>query len=314
MVAFGCFLISSVPGVEPKNFGVTFSTKAVEELGLDWQETYLAILEDLEIKNLRIPVYWPEVESEEGVFDFSRVDWMLEEAEKNNVEVILVVGRRLPRWPECHQPEWLENYELRIKNQELLDYINTTIKRYDDSSIVWAWQVENEPFLWFFGECPDLDKEFLDEEIALVRSLTSKPIILTDSGEFGDWFRAYKRADIFGSTLYRTVWRKNTGQITYPLPSAFYRLRLGLMNVFYKEKPVFVCELQAEPWGSKHVAQMSLEEQYQSMSPEKFGEMMEYIKGTGFDTFYLWGVEWWYWLKTEKGEPEMWELVKENIK
>jgi len=312
VVFFGSFLLARVPRVEIKNFGVTFSKIYAEELGLDWKKAYLSIFKDLKITKIRIPVYWPEVESEEGRFDFSSIDWMLEVGEQYNAEIILAVGRKLPRWPECHQPEWLKNYELGIKNQELLDYIKATVKRYDDREIVWAWQVENEPFL-NFGECENYDKYFVDEEIFLARSLTDKPIIVTDGGEFGDWIRAYERADIFGSTMYRHIYDKRVGEFTYPLPSLFFRLKRGLVELFYDKKPSFVIELQSEPWGSVSITEMNLEKQYELFGPERFNDMMKYIKGSGFDTFYFWGIEWWYMLK-EQGYPEMWELALDVIK
>lgn len=307
------FLLKRVPVAEVKSFGVTFSKIQAERLGLDWQEAYLAILNDLEIKKIRIPVYWQEVEAQKDAFNFVSIDWMVEKAEEHEAEIILAVGRKLPRWPECHEPEWVQSQNANLKSQKLLDYIKKTIERYDTHPAVWAWQVENEPFLRF-GECPHSEiKKNLDEEIALVRFLSDKPIIITDGGEFGDWFRAYKRADIFGSTMYRHVYGEWFGEITYPIPSFFFRLKHGLVELFYDKKPSLVIELQAEPWGDKLIEETDIDEQLRLFGPERFGEMMEYIKGTGFDTFYLWGAEWWYLLK-EKGHPEMWEAVKDMIK
>ena len=31
----------------------------------------------------------------------------------------------------------------------------------------------------------------------------------------------------------------------------------------------------------------------------------------GFSEAYLWGVEWWYWLKETKGEPAVWDTARE---
>ncbi len=31
--------------------------------------------------------------------------------------------------------------------------------------MIWAWQIENEPFLNMFGECPPFDKEFFEKEV-----------------------------------------------------------------------------------------------------------------------------------------------------
>ena len=91
---------------EPNFFGVTFSTKFCREIGLDWREVYLAILDDLEVKEIRLPIYWDEIEKTPGVFDFTDYDYIISEGQKRGVNFIVNIGWRLPRWPECHSPEW----------------------------------------------------------------------------------------------------------------------------------------------------------------------------------------------------------------
>jgi hypothetical protein len=308
-------LISSAPPRKPELFGVTFSKPFAEKFGVDWRENYLAIFEDLGIRDIRIPAYWNDVEPEKGKWNFNDIDWQIEKANEYGAKVILAVGRKLPRWPECHEPEWVESYEIgtrKFTSPDLVEYIRKVVERYKDNPAIWAWQVENEPFLPF-GECPLLGGDVLDEEIALVRVLSDKPIIVTDSGEFGRWFSAAKRADIFGSTLYRHVYTKSIGHFTYPLPPSFFRLKQGLVKLFYGDKPMIVVELQAEPWLPKMLYETSPEEQFKHFGPERFKKMLEYIRGSGFDTFYFWGVEWWWWLKTQN-KPEMWNLAKEAIR
>ena len=85
----------------PAQIGVTFSTKYAKELGLDWKAAYLATLDDLGVRKFRIPVYWDEAEPERGRYAWDEVDWMLDEAAKRGADVILAVGRKTPRWPEC---------------------------------------------------------------------------------------------------------------------------------------------------------------------------------------------------------------------
>jgi len=303
--------ISSVPPREPKIFGVTFSKFFAENFGLDWKKTYEAIFNDLGIREVRIPVYWSEIEPEKDQWNFDDIDWQLKKAQEYNAKVILAIGRKLPRWPECHEPVWVQNQSLNLKSQNLLEYIRKVVERYGDNPAVWAWQVENEPFLPF-GECHLLGKEILDEEISTVKNISSKPIIITDSGEFGIWLPAAKRANIFGSTLYRYVYNEFFGYITYPLPPSFFRLKQGLLKLFLGQKPTIVTELQAEPWMTKMLYETSVEEQYKHFNPDRFKLILRYIKGTGFDTFYFWGVEWWWWLK-QNGHPEMWNLAKETI-
>ena len=72
------------------NFGVTFSNYYAMELGLDWKAAYLATLDDLGVKNLRLAAYWSEIEPENDAFNFDSLDFEINEAEKRNAKVILV--------------------------------------------------------------------------------------------------------------------------------------------------------------------------------------------------------------------------------
>ena len=89
-------------------YGVSFSRFHADELGLDWKETYLAILDELGVKNLRFSAHWPITEPERDKYNFAELDFQFKEAEKRNASVILAVGHRLPGWPECHTPKWVE--------------------------------------------------------------------------------------------------------------------------------------------------------------------------------------------------------------
>ena len=46
------------------------------------------------------------------------------------------------------------------------------------------------------------------------------------------------------------------------------------------------------------------------MDLERFQKNIKFAKKTGLDEFYLWGAEWWYWLKTKHDKPEIWEEAK----
>jgi len=290
-------------------WGVTYSAYFVKKLGLDWQKVYLEILDDLKFKKFRLIAYWPEIEPQENVYDFSDLDWQINQAASRSAKIILAIGRKLPRWPECHEPSWAQNQKLKIKNQKLLEYIEKTVNYYKNNSVIIAWEVENEPFLEF-GECPVLDVKLLDEEIALVRRLDNRPVIITDSGELSMWIRAAKRADIFGTTLYRWVWHKWLGTYQYPIPPAFFRAKERIVRLFVgQQKPFIVIELQAEPWHKKQIYERPLEEQLESLNFTEFKGIIDYAKKTGFSEYYLWGAEWWYYLK-QNGHPEYWNYVK----
>ena len=312
IIVFCYFFIGKAKPAEKIDFGVTFSKIQSGELSLNWKEVYLAILDDLNIKRIRLIAYWQEVEPIEGNFDFEDLDWQIEKAEKRGIEIILAVGRRLPRWPECHVPDWAENLLEKEQQEKVLVVISEVIRHYKDSEAIKFWQIENEPFLRTFGECPKLDKKFLEKEIALVRKLDStRKIILTESGEFSTWIGAARRGDILGTTLYRTVWAKYfRTYIHYPIPAIFYQRKTALIKKFFDIDKVIVIELQAEPWGPDQNWKISLDEQFKSMNPDEFRKIIDYTKRAGFSEAYLWGAEWWYWLKEKHGDNSMWEDAK----
>lgn len=291
------------------NYGITFSKTEAENYDLNWKEAYLASLYELNVKNIRIPVYWQEVESNKDEYDFSDYDWQVQEAAKKDAQVILVVGRRVPRWPECHIPVWAKNMEETEQQKEILNEIEAIVNHFKIYDNVWAWQVENEAFLHSFGECPELDADFLDKEVSLVHSLDDRPIIMTSSGELSIWVDAAKKGDIFGTSIYRVVYTRYFGELRYPIPPSFFLAKAGLVRLFSNIKKIITIEAQAEPWGDKSVKSMTTEEQNRLMGIDQFRDNIEYFKKVGFGDIYLWGAEWWYWRK-KSGDNSLWEEAK----
>lgn len=307
------FFIGEALKAEENVFGVTFSPKYAQKLGLNWQETYLALLDELEVKKLRIVLHWDLLEPQRGEYNFDDTDWMLDEAEKRGAGIILIAGMKTPRWPECHIPLWAVDIGKEKQQEAILEEIEKVILRYKDRENITHWQVENEPSLRF-GECPWYDKEFFLKEVELVRRLDPKrPILVTESGELSFWFGAAKTGDVVGTTMYRQTWWHRAGglYIKYPLPPVHYWRKAQLIKWFFG-KEVICVELQAEPWGPVPVYHgLSLEEQEKSMNLKKFRENIEYAKRTGLRTFYLWGAEWWFWLKVKHNNPDIWNEARE---
>lgn len=316
-VALFAYLFLGSPEVSSSiTWGVNFSHTQALDQGLDWQETYLAILDDLGVRDVRIPIYWDELEAEQGQYDFSNWDWQIEQLARRDGRVILAIGFKLPRWPECRFPSWLESEQSIDRDKRLFQMIRTVVAHYRDNPTVIAWQVENEPLLTF-GICPEADPGLLDAEIELVRRLDpSRPIIITDTGEFSFWIEAGKRADILGSTLYRIIHDPTLGFVEYNFinPTSYAR-KARILHLWRPDVKVIVTELQAEPWVLHlPIASRSLEEQNISMNPEQFRDNIDFARRTGFDTFYLWGAEWWYWMKTTQGQDEIWEEARPLFK
>ena len=132
-------------------------------------------------------------------------------------------------------------------------------------------------------------------------------ILITDSGELTTWRKSYPLGDWFGTTLYRTVWSPIFSQIDYPIPPIFYKLKMQIIKALVKNyitKNIIV-ELQAEPWATAkaHISKMPIDEQIKLFPVKKLQSNVEYARQTGFEEIYLWGVEWWYWMKAQ-GHPE----------
>ncbi len=304
----GYLFIGQAPQPEKINWGVNFSQKQAESLGLDWQETYSALISELGAKKIKIATYWDLLEPKKDEYIFEDLDQQVKEAEDSGVEILLAIGMKTPRWPECHIPEWAKPLNKEEQQKEVLELIEKIVSRYQESETINIWQVENEPF-FPFGDCPWVDEEFLEEEINLVKSLDLKnrQVLISDSGEGSFWFAAAKMGDIVGSTMYKKVWFRQLGfYIHYPLPPVFYWRKANLIDKLF-DKEVICVELQAEPWGPKLIQDISLTEQEKTMNLETFKENIEFAKKTGLDTFYLWGGEWWYWLKEKEQKPEIWQ-------
>lgn len=296
------------------DYGVSFSKVYAESLGLDWKEVYLEMLQDLNPKYVRITAPWNYVEPEKGKFSFSEIDWQMNEALKNGTKVTLVVGQKTPRWPECHTPSWV--IEEGITKEKVFIYIEEVVKRYKDHPALEIWQVENEPFINFkFGECTNYHSEWVEEEIILVKSLDSAhKIIITDSGELSTWNKSINASDFFGTTIYRVIALKNGKYFSYDwvLPPVFYKFKALFLGRSLDS--IYVSELQAEPWFiNGNQTSIPLEEQEKSMNIKRLEKNLDFVTHIGVSRAYLWGVEWWYWMKTEKNNSLYWDMVKEYI-
>ncbi len=319
IVFSGIFVwLADIPEPTPEDivYGATFSKFRADELRIDWKKTYSALLEDLGIKKLRLVAHWQMIEPVENQFNFEELDYQIQRAEENNVKVTLAVGRRLPSWPECHEPDWIQHYGLEDQKGHIRNYITEVVERYKDSPAIERWQVENEPFIIGFaiGQCGELDIGFLEEEVELVHELDpAHPVLLTASGELGFWDNTWRRADVFGTTLYRTVWNRDLNSfITYPTTPGFFRAKRKLTQLTTgQDKPAVLAELAAEPWVIQAVVDTPLEEQLKRMNIDILKETIQFASRTGFEEQYLWGAEWWYYLKEVHGQDDVWQYMKQ---
>ncbi len=287
--------------------GASFSTHYTEYLGLDVSETYEALLQDFDqLERLRIPVYWDEIEQDRGEYDLDTIDYLMDRAAEEGIDVTLVVGMKVPRWPECFIPHWAGKVDNSTYKAGFFSMIETVVERYRDHPALDRWQVENEPF-FPFGDCPTPDVDRFEQTVRFVRLLDPEhQIQSTTSGEQSLWFLKTWNLDVLGVSLYREVWNKTLGAFVFPHSPMVYTVQRILSEPFVDM--VIISELQMEPWIPEDIEDIdeSTEDLYALFPVEDMEANLAFAKQIGADEIYLWGVEWWYYMK-EQGESRLWD-------
>lgn len=319
LIIIGIFILSKLPQHTNQEIGFTYSPRYATSFGLNPRTAYTDLLNELKPDTVRLPIYWDEVELVPGEYDFTETDFYIKEAQKRDISVIPVLGYKQPRWPECFEPQWTKELTPDEKTNRIYKLVEkevTSLKKY--SNII-AWQVENEPFL-SFGNCEKVTSQTtarLKKEIDKVRNQDSRPILITDSGELSTWRKSIPLSDWFGTTVYRTVWNPYIGFADYPIPPIFYNLKYNLIKSLFPNNTVkpIVSELQAEPWQQANIdlVNIPIEEQAELFTAEDISKNIGFAKEIDFDKVYLWGVEWWYFMKTH-GHPEYMETAQKAFR
>lgn len=317
MYGIGQWYVSTRSG-EYTRFGVSFIPAYAEYLGVDPQETFAAIVDDLGIKRMRLVSYWNRIERTPGVYDFSELDWQFQQAKLRNVDITLAIGLRQPRWPECHAPDWAASLSENEKNSRLQEFIAAVVHRYKYSPTLVSYQLENEFHLDSFGECGDHDRERLVNEFKLVREIDpDTPIVLSRSNNLvPSWPVGEPRADIIGAAVYKRNWEETYTKryFEYPVPSWYYSSLAGAAKLT-TGRDSFIHELQAEPWlpPQYDMRTAPTEEMYKSFNPEMVDSRIDFALKTGLKPIDLWGAEWWYYMKEVRDEPAVWQAIQDKL-
>lgn len=285
-------------------YGFTFSSLYAASLGVPEGVVLSAALEDFSPAFVRLPLYWSMVELEEGIFSWEISDALVARIREAGADVHMVIGAKVPRWPECFIPQWVDVRDREVFERALLAYIDAAVTRYAD--VVDVWQVENEPF-FAFGDCPSPDVLFLQKEIARVRYLDpSAKIQVTVSGEQEVWGSVAPFADRIGVSMYRSVHSELFGFLSSPLSPFWYTvMRIPLLFTH----DVVISELQMEPWFTIHPRYIDAATAASLFTSQDAMNNLAYAHATGFNEVSFWGVEWWYYLR-EQGYPALWDTMK----
>ncbi len=299
---------------DPVKLGVSYSTKYAAELDINYREGFSALIDDMGVENFRLMSYWDLHEPENNQYKWDRLDWYFEEAEAKGVSISLATGQRQPRWPECHIPDWTRQLDDEQYTMELLEYLETVANRYKDSPALKEYQLENEWANNLFGECPIKDRDRLTSEYSSLKQADpERDVVINVSNQSGIPVIG-PIGDRVGFSIYRDAYTEVLGKPLrwsfWYVPSFWHSIRAGLIERFHGRE-TFIHELQTEPWGPDITANLTLEQQNETMNAEKIPFMVDYAKSTGMKEIYLWGGEWWYWRLTEFDDRELWDSVKQ---
>jgi hypothetical protein len=299
--------------------GTTFIPDYAESFGLDPHQTLEAIFSDLNIKHVRLVSYWSDIEPKAGTYDFSKLDWQFKLANKYGAKVSLAVGLRQPRWPECHEPNWItiDSYHPLVWQPQLNAYMKAVIAHYKNNPALESYQLENEFFMKVFGECKDFSRDRLVSEFNMVKKADpTHPILISRSNNWVGIPIGKPTPDQFTVSVYKRVWDATITKryFEYPQPAWTYAALAGSEELL-SGKNMQIHELQSEPWPpNNHILQETpLKEQFKSMNAKRMKDRVAYAKGTGMRTIDLWGAEWWYWLKVKNDDPSVWNVVKSEV-
>jgi hypothetical protein len=299
--------------VSPKHYGVSFSIKQCRNFGLDAQETLDWLLKDAGFRRFRLMSYWNEMEKVAGEYDFSHLDDQVNRIAKHHGVISLCLGARQPRWPENHWPEWAWKLPKAERDLALLNFVAAVVRRYKHEPAIHSYQLENEALLQAFGERPEVDRGRLRREYELVKTIDpERPIIMTTSTSWGIPFRQ-PIPDIVGFSYYQMLYSAERRRYTTAFHNTLlHKTRAACIRLLHT-KPVFVHELQLEPWGPTAIWKMPPEEQDKSMGPEQIQKNLQLANRLNLHPIDLWGGEWWYWRLKRHGDPSVWQTVAKHI-
>ncbi|HUD08278.1 MAG TPA: hypothetical protein VMQ52_04320 [Candidatus Saccharimonadales bacterium] len=299
---------------KPLTLGVTFIPDYAQSLGLNPQQTMKALIDNLGVKNFRITSYWSDIETSPGVYNFSQLDWEFQMAQTAHAKIVLTLGLRQPRWPECHLPSWAANEPVTQWQSQLESYITAVVNRYKNSPSLESYQLENEYFLKGFGDCTNFSRSRLISEYNLVKKLDPKhEVIVSRSNNAIGFPIGQPTPDEFSITVYKRVWNTTIHRYAeYPIPAWYYAFLAGVQKIF-TGKDMIIDELQAEPWPphGESIPQSTLTEQNKSMNATLLKSRISYGEATGMKTIYLWGAEYWYYRLVVLHDPSVWDVAKQ---
>lgn len=323
-------------------YGFSFNPYVFEQLGLNWHSAYLKLIDSFDWEWVRLSFYWNKMVDENNVLKLDDLWFQINEAEKRNINVVLVVGVKAPFYPEVYAPAELTKHFTLGENIKADSPTGKTILKVESelvpiiatSSAITYWQVENEPFAGPVNNW-QIDISLLEEEMKLVRRLDpmNRPIILTHPAPYpfdsnwkkllnllksGDvlgvnYFPKTRTPDIINFNLFgkhlKVKWPEFVNIPTYiwgPFSPDFKKVAKIVSNNGNK---LWVMEMQAEPYLTKF---NEVKGKIFVFQPEDIVKSDNQIRKSGINHIGLWGAHWWL-LTAERGDSSWIEAVQQIV-
>lgn len=293
--------------------GITLSSPHLRSLGIA-PSIALETAFGYHFSHIRLGAYWNEIERARDTYDFEEFNTILTKCETAKQDVIVTVGVKAPRWPEYYFPA-----HLKVKNpydsgtqSEILQFIKRTIDELKRYSCITHWQIENEPLDPSGPMDMTIPEVFLEKEIRTIKDADTRPIIVTLWGNDLQKRKLLPVVDSLGDIIgidlyYRQYQGERFGRSVYRGPdhSDAWLSRL----IASTKKPVWITELQAEPWEKDN--ETYLAEFPKSMSTHILDEHIKRASTLPVKEILLWGFEYWVY-RAKKGDKSFLDLIKDK--
>lgn len=290
--------------------GTTYSPRHAAAIGIDTASAFTDLLE-LEFDTIRLCCYWDELQPAKNAYAWNSIETLIQQCEKKNQEVVLTIGMKAPRWPEYYIPAWLSQNPANVPEAALLNFLKQVIRHLQKYSCIRTWQIENEAPDPSGPNAYAISQDTLEKEVNLARSLDTRPILLTLWGN-----EVIRRnflqtsailADIIGLDIYFRIPTKNPLR---PFGGPHDSLDQIKKKINITKKPLWITELQAEPWESGVIFPDTSHPK--SMNPMRMAEGYEKVKTLSPDVILLWGYEYWYWRRLH-GDDSWWQAARNIV-
>ena len=295
--------------------GISLSQKKLAELAIKL-ETALTESLKYNFSLIRLSLYWNEIETKKGKYNFSEIKKILNFYEKNNQDIILSIGVKAQRWPEYYWPNFIENKDPNDQNTQklILKFLEKNIKELKKYKCIKYWQIENEALDPSGPHNQQIPLSFLKEEIKAVEKLDQRPIINTVWGNDLIKRKSLEQlnslSEIIGLDLYyKQFIRETLGKAIYIGPQ-FSNKKLKKHLGKFPENKFWITELQAEPWEKDEKTYLS--NSPKSISPKLLEKNLEKILTLPVETILFWGFEYWLWKKLN-GDNSYFKFIQ-NLK